>query len=71
MAGQLKHALVSYTERGGKGDPTFDTKQAIALMMKKHGIACDMMHGIACDMMHGFVWNNRTIGKHADHSPFL
>jgi type I restriction enzyme, R subunit len=63
LAGQLKHAMVTYTERGGKGDPTFDTKQAIALMMKKHGIACDMMHG--------FVWNNRTIGKHADHSPFL
>jgi type I restriction enzyme R subunit len=45
LADQLKHALANYTESGGKGDPTYDTKQAIAIMLEKHGIACDMMHG--------------------------
>jgi type I site-specific restriction-modification system R (restriction) subunit len=45
LADQLKHALANYTESGGKGDPTYDTKQAIAVMLEKHGIACDMMHG--------------------------
>jgi type I restriction enzyme R subunit len=45
LADQLKHALATYTESGGKGDPTFDTAQAIAVMLEKHGIACDLLHG--------------------------
>jgi type I restriction enzyme R subunit len=44
LADQLKKALVTYTESGGQGNPTFDTAQAIAVMLEKHGIACDMMH---------------------------
>jgi len=45
LADQLKHALAIYTESGGKGDPTYDTRKAIALLLEKHGIACDMLHG--------------------------
>jgi type I restriction enzyme R subunit len=45
LADQLKHAFANYTESGGKGDPTYDTKQVIAIMLEKHGIACDMLHG--------------------------
>ena len=45
LADQLKHALANYTESGGKGDQTYDTRQAIAVMLEKHGIACDMLHG--------------------------
>jgi type I restriction enzyme R subunit len=45
LADQLKKALATYTESGGKGNPTFDTAQAIAVMLEKHGIASDMMHG--------------------------
>jgi type I restriction enzyme, R subunit len=45
LADQLKNALITYTESGGQGDPTFDTAQAVAVMLEKHGIACDMMHG--------------------------
>lgn len=55
LADQLKHALANYTESGGKGDPTFDTRQAIAVMLEKHNIACDIMHG--------FNWESWTIGK--------
>jgi type I restriction enzyme R subunit len=33
--------------RGGQGNPTFDTVQAIAVMLEQRGIACDMMHGFA------------------------
>ena len=36
-------------ESGGHGDPTFDTAQAIAVMLEKHGIACDLMHGFNWD----------------------
>lgn len=55
LADQLKKALITYTESGGQGNPTFDTAQAIAVMLEKHGIACDMMHG--------FNWEKWTSGK--------
>lgn len=54
LADQLKHALANYTESGGKGSPTYDTRQAIAVMLEKHGIACDMLHG--------FKWGKWTTG---------
>jgi type I restriction enzyme, R subunit len=54
LADQLKHALATYTESGGKGAPTYDMAQAIAVMLEKHGIACDLMHG--------FNWEKWTTG---------
>jgi type I restriction enzyme R subunit len=54
LADQLKHALATYTESGGKGDPTYDMAQAIAVMLEKHGIASDMLHG--------FSWAKWTTG---------
>jgi type I restriction enzyme, R subunit len=45
LADQLKHALATYTESGGQGDPTYDMHQAIGVMLEKHGIACDLLHG--------------------------
>ncbi len=58
LADQLKKALAVYTESGGKGDPTFDTAQAVAVMLEKHGVVCDMMHG--------FDWSMWTTGKPAE-----
>jgi type I restriction enzyme R subunit len=58
LADQLKQALANYTESGGKGDPTYDTRQAIAVLLEKHGIACDMFHG--------FDWSKWTTGKPAE-----
>jgi len=58
LADQLKKALVTYTESGGQGNPTFDTAQAIAVMLEKHNIACDMLHG--------FKWDKWTTGKPAE-----
>ena len=55
LADQLKKALITYTESGGQGDPTLDTAQAIAVMLEKHGIACDLVHG--------FDWDKWTTGK--------
>ncbi|MBI4996674.1 MAG: type I restriction endonuclease subunit R [Rhodocyclales bacterium] len=55
LADQLKHALATYTESGGQGSPTYDTKQAIAVMLEKHGIAADMLHG--------FNWDKWATGK--------
>jgi type I restriction enzyme R subunit len=45
IADQLKQALATYTESGGKGHPTYDEKQAIAILLEKHQIASDMLHG--------------------------
>jgi type I restriction enzyme R subunit len=58
LADQLKQALATYTESGGKGDPTYDTRQAIAVMLEKHGIASDMLHG--------FNWDKWVAGKSAE-----
>jgi type I restriction enzyme R subunit len=58
LADQLKRALAVYTGSGGQGDPTFDTAQAIAVMLEKHGIACDLLHG--------FKWAKWTTGKPAE-----
>ena len=50
LADQLKQALATYTESGGKGEPDLSTRaQAIAVMLEKHGIACDMLHGFDWD----------------------
>lgn len=51
----LKSALATYTESGGKGAPTYEMAQAIAVMLEKHGVACDMMHG--------FSWDKWVSGK--------
>ncbi len=53
LADQLKHALANYTESGGQGSPTYDTRQAVAVMLEKHGIACDMLHGFGWDKWTG------------------
>jgi type I restriction enzyme, R subunit len=63
LADQLKQALATYTESGGKGNPTFDTAQAIAVMLEKHGIASDMLHG--------FNWDKWTTGKPAERLALL
>jgi len=34
---------------GGGDDPTYDTRQAIAVLLVKHAIACDRMHGFNQD----------------------
>ncbi|MBA3708817.1 MAG: type I restriction endonuclease subunit R [Planctomycetes bacterium] len=50
LADQLKHALATYTESGGKGSPSIDTAQAIAVMQEKYEITCGIMHGFDWDL---------------------
>jgi type I restriction enzyme, R subunit len=63
LADQLKHALANYTESGGKGDPTYDTRQAIAVMQEKHGVASDLLHG--------FSWSKWTSGTPTERLQLL
>ena len=45
LADQLRDALATYTESGGTGAPSIDTAQAIAIMLEKYEVACDILHG--------------------------
>ena len=63
LADQLKRALATYTESGGHGKPSIDTAEAVAVMLEKHEICCNMMHG--------FDWSNWTSGKPAQRLGLL
>ena len=63
LADQLKRALATYTESGGRGDPAPLVAQAIAVMLEKHGIACDLLHG--------FDWSNWTSGTPTERLQLL
>jgi type I restriction enzyme, R subunit len=63
LADQLKYALATYTQSGGKGDPSIDTTKAIAVMLEKHEIACGMMHG--------FDWSRWRDGAPAEKMALL
>lgn len=43
----LKEALATYTESGGKGKPTFDQAEAIAVMREKLEVVGEILHGYA------------------------
>ncbi len=47
IAMDLKKALATYTQSGGRGKPTFDQAEAVALMQEKHEI-------LAHDIFNGF-----------------
>ena len=44
IADDLKHALSDYTQSGGKGKPTFDQEEAVALMLEKYEVVDGMFH---------------------------
>jgi type I restriction enzyme R subunit len=52
LADQLKQALATYTDSGGRGTPSLDTAGAIAAMLEKHEIASGMMHGFDWSKWH-------------------
>jgi type I restriction enzyme R subunit len=49
IATSLKEALATYTESGGKGNPTFDQSEAVALMREKLEVVAQILHGYAYD----------------------
>ena len=53
LADQLKRALATYTESGGKGEPSVDTAEAIAVLQEKCEVARGMMHGFDMSAWHG------------------
>jgi type I restriction enzyme R subunit len=45
LADQLKYALASYTENGGKGQTAINQEEAVAVMLEKYEICCAIFHG--------------------------
>jgi type I restriction enzyme R subunit len=45
LAHELKAALETYTESGGKGKTALDQKEAVAVMNEKYEICCGIFHG--------------------------
>jgi type I restriction enzyme R subunit len=62
IADSLKKDLAVYTESGGKGKPTFGQEEAVAKMLEKYEVCCDMFSG--------FDWLDWT-GKPAQRMALL
>jgi len=45
LAHELKAALATYTESGGKGRTALDQDEAVAVMLEKYEICCALFHG--------------------------
>src|SRR5262249_21667026 len=54
LADELKQALATYTEAGGKGKTALDQAEAVALMLEKYEVCRAMFHG--------FDWSRWTTG---------
>ena len=63
LADQLKQALATYTESGGQGSPIIDTAQAVAVLLEKYEVCCDLMHG--------FDWSKWMTGTSAERLGLL
>jgi len=45
LAQELKAALATYTESGGKGRTALDQDEAVAVMLEKYEVCCGLFHG--------------------------
>lgn len=45
LAHELKKALATYSESGGKGSAAIDQKEAVRVMKEKYEICCQLFHG--------------------------
>jgi len=63
LAHELKQALATYTESGGKGETAIDQAEAVAAMQERYEICCGLMHG--------FDWSLWTTGTPAERLGLL
>lgn len=54
LADELKQALATYTEAGGKGKGALDQAEAVAVMLEKYEVCRGLFHG--------FEWSHWTTG---------
>ena len=63
LAQDLKRALATYTASGGSGQAVLDQEEAVAVMLEKHEICCDLFHG--------FDWSKWVTGTPAERRDLL
>ena len=63
LAQELKEALATYTQSGGKGETAIDQSKAVAVMQEKYEICCGLFHG--------FDWSMWKTGKPEDRLALL
>jgi len=63
LAHELKAALATYTESGGMGRTALDQDEAVAVMLEKHEVCCDLFHG--------FSWSKWVTGSPAERLSLL
>ena len=45
LAHELKRALATYTESGGRGETALDKERAVRVMLEKYEVCCGLFHG--------------------------
>ena len=55
LAHELKRALATYTESGGRGQTALDQDEAVVVMLEKYDVCCTLFHG--------FDWSYWTTGS--------
>ena len=55
LAHELRQALATYTESGGRGQTALDQEAAVAVMLEKYDVCCALFHG--------FDWSHWTTGN--------
>ena len=63
LADQLKRALHTYTESGGRGEAKVDQEEAVAQMLERYEVCCGIFHG--------FDWSLWTSGTPAQRLSLL
>ncbi|MGE5554273.1 MAG: type I restriction endonuclease subunit R [Betaproteobacteria bacterium] len=63
LAHELKAALATYTESGGRGRTAIDQEEAVAVMLEKYEICCDLFHG--------FDWSKWVTGSPGERLSLL
>jgi len=63
LAHELKAALSTYTESGGRGEAALDQDEAVRVMLEKYEICCDLFYG--------FDWSRWRDGTPSEHLALL
>ena len=63
LADELRQALRTYTESGGKGRPEIDQEEAVEALLARYEICSDLFHG--------FKWDKWTTGTPAERVTLL
>ena len=65
IANELKAALAAYTQANGRGRPTIDAREALAVLMEKMDVLHSLLHGVDYTAFRAQAW--QLLPTVADH----